>query len=60
MEVQPGYWDYERCAWVGVEPTDVMPSLRSPSAVSGVTLPAQSGPTEPEPVDTGQSTTILA
>jgi len=29
---KPGYWDVHRCAWVGAEPTYVVPPLPEPAA----------------------------
>jgi hypothetical protein len=28
INARPGYWDMDRCSWVGVEPTYVVPPLR--------------------------------
>jgi hypothetical protein len=28
INVKPGYWDVDRCSWVGVDPTYVVPPLR--------------------------------
>ena len=28
INVRPGYWDVDSCAWVGVDPVYVMPPLR--------------------------------
>jgi hypothetical protein len=28
INARPGYWDIDRCSWVGVEPTYVVPPLR--------------------------------
>ena len=27
---RPGYWDIERCEWVGAEPTHVAPPMAAP------------------------------
>lgn len=29
INARPGYWDVDRCTWVGVEPTYVMPPVRA-------------------------------
>jgi hypothetical protein len=56
MEVQPGYWDYERCAWVGSEPTYLFPSARSAGDIHGLhvhaaAVPSQSRTSELEATD---------
>jgi hypothetical protein len=28
INVKPGYWDVDRCCWVGVDATEVVPPLR--------------------------------
>jgi hypothetical protein len=28
INARPGYWDMDRCSWVGVEPTYVVPPRR--------------------------------
>ena len=28
INVKPGYWDVDRCAWVGLDPMVVTPPLR--------------------------------
>ena len=28
MSARPGYWDVDRCSWVGVDPVYVVPPLR--------------------------------
>jgi hypothetical protein len=28
MHAQPGYWDVDRCCWVGADPVYVVPPLR--------------------------------
>lgn len=28
INARPGYWDLDRCSWVGVEPTYVIPPAR--------------------------------
>lgn len=28
INVRPGYWDVDRCSWVGVDPIQVVPPLR--------------------------------
>ena len=30
MNARPGYWDIEACAWVGAEPTHVVPPVPLP------------------------------
>jgi hypothetical protein len=39
INARPGYWDMDRCSWVGVEPTYVVPPLRHaehpPARVAG-------------------------
>ena len=58
MEVQPGYWDYERCAWVGAEPTYLLPSSRPARGTHVLTVPAQSRTSGPEAVDAGPELTV--
>ena len=40
---RPGYWDIERCEWVGVEPTHVVPPMSVP--------PVSAPPVPDPPVD---------
>jgi len=46
INARPGYWDVDRCSWVGVEPTYVVPPLRHAdrpedrSAAAGPSVPA--------------------
>jgi hypothetical protein len=28
INAKPGYWDVDRCSWVGVDPTYVVPPMR--------------------------------
>jgi hypothetical protein len=28
INVKPGYWDVDRCSWVGLDPMNVTPPLR--------------------------------
>ena len=58
MEVQPGYWDYERCAWIGGEPTYLLPSARAAGDINGLAVPAQSRTSEPEPAVAGPEETV--
>ena len=46
MAVKPGYWDVERCAWVGAEPTYVVPpeiagAVPAESAAAADAVPQQ-------------------
>lgn len=46
INARPGYWDVDRCSWVGVDPVYVVPPLRHADhahdrAVGSVELPAQ-------------------
>jgi hypothetical protein len=55
MAEKAGYWDVRRCAWVGAEPTHVMPPARRGAEVAPADpapVPEQRGSTEPaETVD---------
>ena len=40
MNARPGYWDVEQCAWVGAEPTNVVPPApASPEATAETAVP---------------------
>jgi hypothetical protein len=57
INARPGYWDVDRCSWVGVDPAYVMPPLRHADrphdrSVSTPDLPApRAGDDEPLLVD---------
>ena len=57
ISARPGYWDMDRCSWVGVEPTYVVPPLRHADhphdRVVGAPLPRVPAPRHrrPEPVE---------
>ncbi|HEX7189723.1 MAG TPA: hypothetical protein VF423_16010 [Actinomycetes bacterium] len=45
INARPGYWDVDRCSWVGVEPTYVVPPLRRAERPDdGVVAPSPSVP----------------
>ena len=63
INARPGYWDMDRCSWVGVEPTYVVPPLRHAEhphdRVAGRPGPAVPAPRhrreEPAELDSGAS-----
>ena len=49
VNARPGYWDVDRCAWVGAEPAYVVPVSRTASANHGpIAIGSAEGPTEVE------------
>jgi len=53
ISARPGYWDMDRCSWVGVEPTYVVPPLRhadhAHERVVGAPLPRVPAPRHRRP-----------
>lgn len=47
INVRPGYWDLDRCCWVGVDPMQVVPPLRH----AGHPDDGAPGPSLPAPRD---------
>ncbi len=48
INARPGYWDMDRCSWVGVEPTYVVPPLRHAEHPHD-RVAGRPGPTVPAP-----------
>ena len=57
INARPGYWDVDRCSWVGVDPVYVVPPLRHAErphdrAPGQAEVPApRAGDTEPAALD---------
>lgn len=67
INARPGYWDVDRCSWVGVDPVYVVPPLRhadrphdrSPSA-QDLPAPRSGDDDAPLPVDNENGTASQA
>jgi hypothetical protein len=65
ISARPGYWDVDRCSWVGVDPVYVVPPLRhadhphdrAPGGVPAPRADSDSDPDEGRVIDLEPGTT---